>query len=177
MGDDADLVRLRIASRRYGATSFAWLANPKLTRRWARFQRDGLPSHSSRVDRQGHGDGLPAEARAAARAKDGGPDRDRTGDLMNAIHARSQLRYRPTLGERRTLIVSRHRWLSRNARRASTNPADPDRIFRLPRARTRRGDRTCGRRPDSWYTLTPTSPGLRARSASTSGIASSISTS
>ena len=27
----------------------------------------------------------------------GGPDRDRTGDLMNAIHARSQLRYRPTL--------------------------------------------------------------------------------
>jgi hypothetical protein len=29
----------------------------------------------------------------------GGPDRDRTGDLMNAIHARSQLRYWPTLGE------------------------------------------------------------------------------
>jgi len=28
--------------------------------------------------------------------KNGGPDRDRTGDLMNAIHARSQLRYRPT---------------------------------------------------------------------------------
>jgi hypothetical protein len=26
----------------------------------------------------------------------GGPDRDRTGDLMNAIHARSQLRHRPT---------------------------------------------------------------------------------
>ena len=25
----------------------------------------------------------------------GGPDRDRTGDLMNAIHARSQLRYWP----------------------------------------------------------------------------------
>ena len=24
-----------------------------------------------------------------------GPDRDRTGDLMNAIHARSQLRYWP----------------------------------------------------------------------------------
>src|SRR3954469_12331854 len=37
-----------------------------------------------------------AEARRR-RAKDGGPDRDRTGDLMNAIHARSQLRYRPTL--------------------------------------------------------------------------------
>ena len=33
------------------------------------------------------------------RAKVGGPDRDRTGDLMNAIHARSQLRYWPT-GER-----------------------------------------------------------------------------
>ena len=35
-----------------------------------------------------------AEARRR-RAKDGGPDRDRTGDLMNAIHARSQLRYWP----------------------------------------------------------------------------------
>src|SRR4029453_8389303 len=28
--------------------------------------------------------------------KAGGPDRDRTGDLLNAIQARSQLRYRPT---------------------------------------------------------------------------------
>ena len=33
------------------------------------------------------------------RAKDGGPDRDRTGDLMNAIHARSQLRHWPTLDQ------------------------------------------------------------------------------
>ena len=31
------------------------------------------------------------------RAEAGGPDRDRTGDLLNAIQARSQLRYRPTL--------------------------------------------------------------------------------
>ena len=30
------------------------------------------------------------------RAKDVGPDRDRTGDLLNAIQARSQLRYRPS---------------------------------------------------------------------------------
>src|SRR5258705_7998775 len=29
-------------------------------------------------------------------SKFGGPDRDRTGDLLNAIQARSQLRYRPT---------------------------------------------------------------------------------
>src|SRR5215472_3121086 len=28
-----------------------------------------------------------------------GPDRDRTGDLLNAIQARSQLRYRPTQGK------------------------------------------------------------------------------
>jgi hypothetical protein len=35
----------------------------------------------------------------------GGPDRDRTGDLVNAIHARSQLRYWPTLACGRTLIV------------------------------------------------------------------------
>ena len=31
------------------------------------------------------------------RAKVGGPDRDRTGDLLNAIQARSQLRYRPSV--------------------------------------------------------------------------------
>ena len=30
--------------------------------------------------------------------EDGGPDGSRTRDLMNAIHARSQLRYRPTCG-------------------------------------------------------------------------------
>src|SRR6185295_854341 len=39
----------------------------------------------------------------------GGPDRDRTGDLMNAIHARSQLRYWPTLERSsvaRTLMVT-----------------------------------------------------------------------
>jgi hypothetical protein len=32
----------------------------------------------------------------AVARRNGGPDRDRTGDLMNAIHARSQLRYWPT---------------------------------------------------------------------------------
>src|SRR5688572_33111195 len=37
-----------------------------------------------------------------ARAKVGGPDRDRTGDLVNAIHARSQLRYWPILGGKLT---------------------------------------------------------------------------
>jgi hypothetical protein len=35
-------------------------------------------------------------SRLNQRLGDGGPDRDRTGDLMNAIHARSQLRYWPT---------------------------------------------------------------------------------
>ena len=50
--------------------------------------------------------GLPPEARAdLRRAKGGGPDRDRTGDLMNAIHARSQLRYWPTRGK--TTMVTR----------------------------------------------------------------------
>ena len=29
---------------------------------------------------------------------DGGPDRDRTGDLVNAIHARSHLRHWPMSG-------------------------------------------------------------------------------
>ena len=37
------------------------------------------------------------------RAGVGGADRDRTGDLVNAIHARSQLRYSPTGG---TAIVA-----------------------------------------------------------------------
>ena len=39
--------------------------------------------------------------------KTGGPDRDRTGDLLNAIQARSQLRYRPMFGGCRTPIVTR----------------------------------------------------------------------
>ena len=39
--------------------------------------------------------------------KDGGPDRDRTGDLLNAIQARSQLRYRPIFAGCRALIVTR----------------------------------------------------------------------
>ena len=39
-------------------------------------------------------DQLLAEDRAME-MKGGGPDRDRTGDLLNAIQARSQLRYRP----------------------------------------------------------------------------------
>ena len=37
--------------------------------------------------------------RQRGRNGDGGPDRDRTGDLLNAIQARSQLRYRPTSGK------------------------------------------------------------------------------
>ena len=37
----------------------------------------------------------PSEANAIVEV--GGPDRDRTGDLLNAIQARSQLRYRPIL--------------------------------------------------------------------------------
>ena len=49
--------------------------------RWATFA--GLANRSSRYG-------------CHARAKGGGPDRDRTGDLLNAIQARSQLRYRPT---------------------------------------------------------------------------------
>jgi hypothetical protein len=39
----------------------------------------------------------PVRPPCALSSRNGGPDRDRTGDLMNAIHARSQLRYWPTL--------------------------------------------------------------------------------
>jgi hypothetical protein len=62
----------------------------------------GLPTVHHRAARYG---GHPSPAGKLAwlairsspegRAKDGGPDRDRTGDLLNAIQARSQLRYRP----------------------------------------------------------------------------------
>jgi hypothetical protein len=38
-----------------------------------------------------------AEPKPAKRAKAGGADRDRTGDLMLAKHALSQLSYSPTL--------------------------------------------------------------------------------
>ena len=58
---------------------------------------------------------LPPEARVRGY----GPDRDRTGDLLNAIQARSQLRYRPTsrgagTGDRNNTPEGRQR-----ARRAS----------------------------------------------------------
>ena len=46
--------------------------------------------------------------------KAGGPDRDRTGDLLNAIQARSQLRYRPTRRESQPPIVT-GRWPQRKA--------------------------------------------------------------
>ena len=57
----------------------------------------------------------------------GGPDRDRTGDLINAIDARSQLRYRPP---REAAIVSR-----------SGAPDQPHERARGPRR---------GRRPCAW---------------------------
>jgi hypothetical protein len=42
------------------------------------------------------------------RGKGNGPDRDRTGDLLNAIQARSQLRYRPTSRTRDIHASTRH---------------------------------------------------------------------
>src|SRR5829696_3113567 len=60
--------------------------------------------------------------------KDGGPDRDRTGDLMNAIHARSQLRYWPTRDE--TPIVARAA-LAGKAGRRFTLVERPDTLRRL----------------------------------------------
>src|SRR5204863_2666194 len=40
----------------------------------------------------------------------GGPDRDRTGDLLNAIQARSQLRYRPIWGKANPHFTITIRW-------------------------------------------------------------------
>jgi hypothetical protein len=94
--------RLRIATARHPSPAFmraGWLVYRAVARSRDRSKpafaslRRGIlrMSHSRLVYR--------AEARRR-RAKDGGPDRDRTGDLMNAIHARSQLRYWPTSGNR-----------------------------------------------------------------------------
>ena len=63
------------------------------------------------------------------RAKDGGPDRDRTGDLLNAIQARSQLRYRPTQ-RLRSIAVGRACRQSFTDRRRASRPDD-----RSPRPR------------------------------------------
>src|SRR6185295_13042511 len=54
----------------------------------------------------------------------GGPDRDRTGDLMNAIHARSQLRYWPTCRTRETSIIWERASPRRAWRRWRTCPPD-----------------------------------------------------
>src|SRR5262245_36654143 len=43
--------------------------------------------------------------RSERSAKVGGPDGSRTRDLMNAIHARSQLRYWPTFGTTELPII------------------------------------------------------------------------
>ena len=51
-------------------------------------RRRGAPGHGHVQHRPSVGEGV------------GGPDRDRTGDLLNAIQARSQLRYRPFLTSR-----------------------------------------------------------------------------
>jgi hypothetical protein len=57
---------------------------------------------------------------ARPKTKVGGPDRDRTGDLLNAIQARSQLRYRPTREERPSIIADS---LIAAARRGPTSGA------------------------------------------------------
>jgi hypothetical protein len=74
-------------------------ANRALRARSARLAEGGLPTialvrggrPNRRVALRRYG-GQPSPE---SRAKVGGPDRDRTGDLVNAIHARSQLRYWP----------------------------------------------------------------------------------
>jgi hypothetical protein len=61
-------------------------------RRHARSRRREAGTHRRPRDgAPGRSDGEDLCARRV-----GGPGRDRTGDLVNAIHARSQLRYRPT---------------------------------------------------------------------------------
>src|SRR5438105_2311763 len=49
------------------------------------------------------------DVNARHQAEIGGPGRDRTDDLFHAMEARSQLRHRPTRGERRTFQFSRTR--------------------------------------------------------------------
>lgn len=89
--DEGEKVRLR------GGAALA--RQPKLGRSRARRRREvrlrargATARQPSRAD-----DSLVYRAEARrSRAKAGGPDRDRTGDLLNAIQARSQLRYRPS---------------------------------------------------------------------------------
>ena len=72
---------------------------------------DGLHTAQRGSGNAGGGRRLPPHACSTVRAarlnevKDGGPDRDRTGDLLNAIQARSQLRHRPTRAFAELLIV------------------------------------------------------------------------
>lgn len=87
-------------------TALIWLANrSSLTR-----QRQGLPA----VARSGTGQAGRRASRSGGqpspdhgRAKAGGPDGSRTRDLMNAIHARSQLRYWPTFRKAGLIVTQR----------------------------------------------------------------------
>ena len=86
---------------------------------------EGRPQSPSRRRRPGGAAQHRAvlEALNSGKGRSGGPDRDRTGDLMNAIHARSQLRYRPT---RQTLELRSIRCLTRR-RQSHSHAPEPDR--------------------------------------------------
>ena len=73
--------------------------------------------------------GLPSRSSPEGRAKAGGPDRDRTGDLLNAIQARSQLRYRPIRSLMEPPIVTCH---------SRTGPKDRFEVEQLARFKRRR---------------------------------------
>ena len=94
------------------ATSACGIPQSRLLRRSA---EDGLPTVApnglfERVHRRlalNPGQAMVDNLRMDHGAEVGGPDRDRTGDLLNAIQARSQLRHRPTRRERLSIIPDR----------------------------------------------------------------------
>ena len=96
---------------------------------------------------------IRSRERSERLAKDGGPDRDRTGDLMNAIHARSQLRYWPTWGRTNSeLYLRRARRAQSGAPRVRDGRSPPPRVDAPVRRRGTRPGRTQWRltalRPD-----------------------------
>ena len=70
----------------------------------------------------------------------GGPDRDRTGDLLNAIQARSQLRYRPLF--LRLLRTNLTPYGTRTARPAQLGPTRAVTLDVTPQAYTGCVDKT-----------------------------------
>ena len=128
---DTSLLRVR-RSRSYALTSSPLVAIHRHEEngsgdRFTKVYPSRDATRSQRFDLQS---GWAISAVWNQRLGDGGPDRDRTGDLMNAIHARSQLRHRPISGDEQPIDFSRPQAEGQSVSQKQICPGLPSRSIR-----------------------------------------------